>query len=171
MERFFKQSNNSRTAKLWVVCLIHSVFIMMKYIRVECEWDWFLHLSAVNNMMLLYVASKHFTTGQKAMHTMVSIMGFGVTYPFMRYSHGQSGIIGVTLQLKMVKTCVIIQWSALSSQLEMNSSMNIEPMVQLDHKEDTKSRIKIDTCDRQALHEKLEMCIDHLFEKEGTLNI
>ena len=75
---------------------------MMKYIRVECERDWFVHLSAVNDMMLLYVAYKHFTTGNKAMHIKVSIMGFGVTCPFMRYSHGQSGIIGVTLEPKMV---------------------------------------------------------------------
>ena len=81
---------------------------MMKYIRVECEGDWFLHLSALKDMMLLYAASKHFTTGKKAMHIMVSIMGLGVTCPFMRYSHGQSSIIGVTLQPKMVKTCVII---------------------------------------------------------------
>ena len=47
----------------------------------------------------------------------------------------------------------------------MRNEFQHEPIVQLHHKEDTKSRIKIDTCDRQALHEKLEMCIDPLLRR------
>ncbi len=42
-------SNNSRTAKLWVTCLIHPVFTMMKNVREEHERDWPLHLAAVQH--------------------------------------------------------------------------------------------------------------------------
>ena len=40
-------ARESRSAKVWVDCLIRAVFIMMIYVRAEQEADWPLHILAV----------------------------------------------------------------------------------------------------------------------------
>ena len=52
-------STRSRTAHLWIDCLIKPVMTMMKYIRAERESDWLLHIQAVNDMIPLFFAAGH----------------------------------------------------------------------------------------------------------------
>ena len=44
-------AHDSRTAKVWVDCLIRAVFIMMVYVRAEREADWPLHIQAMKFIM------------------------------------------------------------------------------------------------------------------------
>jgi hypothetical protein len=44
-------ASHSRTAKLWVNCLIKPIFTIMKYVRAERETDWPLHLASVHEIM------------------------------------------------------------------------------------------------------------------------
>ena len=50
-------ATHSRTAKLWVNCLIKPVFTTMKYVRAEREADWCLRLACVSEMMPLFFAA------------------------------------------------------------------------------------------------------------------
>ena len=53
-QAFDDSASHSRTAKMWVNCLLRPVFTIMKYVRAEREADWPLHLAAVNEMMPLF---------------------------------------------------------------------------------------------------------------------
>ena len=53
-------ASHSRTANLWINCVIKPVFTIMKYVRAEREADWPLHLSSVHEMMPLFFAASHF---------------------------------------------------------------------------------------------------------------
>ena len=52
-------AESSRTAKLWVDCLIKPVFIIMNFVRAEREADWSLHLVAVKAMIPYFFAANH----------------------------------------------------------------------------------------------------------------
>ena len=52
-------SGNSRAAKMWVIIVIKSVYIMILYIRAEREGDWPLHPEAVKQMMPYFYARGH----------------------------------------------------------------------------------------------------------------
>ena len=43
-------ASHSRTAKLWINCVIKPVFTIMKYVRAEREAGWPLHLASVHEM-------------------------------------------------------------------------------------------------------------------------
>ena len=99
----------------------------MKYVRAEREADWPLHLASVHEMMpLLFAAShfnyarygfyylremeamaeivrQHFVKGEHIMHHNAGLFNgiwsdMAIETTFMRYGHGQSGIIGITLR-------------------------------------------------------------------------
>ena len=53
-------SKQSKTAKLWVDCLIQPVLLMMLFVRAEREGDWPLHLWGVNEMLPFFFAAGHF---------------------------------------------------------------------------------------------------------------
>ena len=53
-------ASQSRTAKLWVNCVIKLVFTIMEYVRAEREADWPLHIASVQEMMPLFFAASHF---------------------------------------------------------------------------------------------------------------
>lgn len=55
-----EKGKQSRTAKLWVTCLIKPIFNIMKFVRAERESDWALHLAAVREMIPLCFATSHF---------------------------------------------------------------------------------------------------------------
>lgn len=126
-------SKKSRTAKLWVTCVIQPVFTIMMYVRAEREGDWALHLASVRNMMPLFFAAshinyarygmyylrtmeqlpnevrEHFIKGEHVMHLNPGINNgiwsdMSIETTFMRYGHSKSGIIGVTLKPETVKT-------------------------------------------------------------------
>lgn len=196
----------SRTAKLWVNCLIMPVFTIMKYVRAEREADWPLHLAAVQEMMPLFFAASHFNYARyglyylremesmpedvrqrfmKGEHTMHHNPGvfngiwsdMAIETTYMRYGHGQSGIIGITLKPETLKTWAysLHSCNTIISHLDhMRTQEQCRPISQTHHKEETKARMKTDAKDRQALREKLEVCIDPLQtdnNQEGLVNI
>ena len=129
-------SSESRTAKLWVDCLIKPVFTMLKYIRAEREADWVLHLQTVRELMPLFFAARHthyaryalyylcsmeempcevrkyFMDGEHTVHHKTTGLFNGIwtdmaiETTFMRYGKGRNGIIGITLKPGTLKTWV-----------------------------------------------------------------
>ena len=120
-------SERSRTAKLWVDCLIKPVLIMIMFVRAEREADWLLHLFAVQQMLPYFFAASHnyyaryglyylrsmeklpeevlkeFLQGHHVMRHKTGIWNsiwsdMFIETTFMRYSHGPGGIIGITLK-------------------------------------------------------------------------
>ena len=96
---------------------------------------------------------------------------------FMRYGHGQSGIIGITLRPETLKTWAygLHACNTVVSNLDaMRTQEKFEPTSQTHHKEEAKARIQTDAKDRKALRDKLEVCIDPLNtenNQEGLVNI
>ena len=126
-------SKESRTAKLWVTCLINPVFTIMKYVRAEREGDWPLHLAAVREMVPLFFAAGHFNyaryrlyylrtmeklpkevayhflKGEHVIHHKCGVFNgiwsdMAIETAFMHYGKGKSGIIGLTLKPETIKT-------------------------------------------------------------------
>ena len=82
---------------------------------------------------------------------------------FMRYGHGQSGIIGITLEPETLKTWAYSLQTCRGIIDDLNEMRDNErPSAQTSHKEETAARIKGDDQDRKALRDKLELCIDRL---------
>ena len=98
----------------------------MKYVRAESEADWPLHLASVHEMMPLFFAAsqlnyarygryylremeampevvrQHFVNGEHTMHHNAGLFNgiwsdMAIETTFMRYGHGQSGIMGTRL--------------------------------------------------------------------------
>ena len=99
----------------------------MKYVRAEREADWPLHLASVHEVMPVFFAASHFNYARyglyylremeampevvrqhfvKGEHTMHHNAGLfngiwsdmAIETTSMRYGHGQSGIIGITVK-------------------------------------------------------------------------
>ena len=126
-------SEQSKTTKLWVDCLIKPVLLMMVFVRAEREGDWPLHLWAVQEMMPYFFAAGHhnyaryglyyylrsmeklpaeilekFLKGEHVMHYRPGIWNgiwsdMYIETTFMRYGKGPKGIIGITLKPSAVK--------------------------------------------------------------------
>ena len=124
-------ASQSRTTKLWVDCLIKPVFVILKYIRAEREAD--CALDTVKYMVPLFFSAEHvhcalyalyylrtmedfpdgicahFINGQHTVHHNAGLFNgiwsdMAIETTFMRYGHGQSGIIGITLKQETLKT-------------------------------------------------------------------
>ena len=81
----------------------------------------------------------------------------------MRYGHGQSGIIGITLEPEILKTWPYSLRTCHGTIDDLNEMRDNErPSAQTSHKEETAARIKGDDQDRKALRDKWELCIDRL---------
>ena len=120
-------SAKSKTAQLWIDCLIKPVFIILKYIRAEREADWALHLDTVKEMISLFFAAghthyaryalyylctmehlpadvhKHFRAHEHTMHHTPGLFNgiwsdMAIETTYMRYGHGRKGIFGITLK-------------------------------------------------------------------------
>ncbi|KAK5922319.1 hypothetical protein CgunFtcFv8_019592 [Champsocephalus gunnari] len=199
-------ASKNRTTKLWVDCLIKPVFTIMQYIRAEREADWPLHLATVKEMMpLFYTAAhfnyaryglyylraieempeevrEHFMKGQHTMHHRSGLFNgiwsdMAIETTFMRYGHGQNGIIGITLRPETLKTWAYSMQACNKVVENLDSMRDHEQQKcpsQTHHKEEMKARMKSDGEDRKHLREKLELCIDPLNNDqhpEGLLNI
>ena len=199
-------ASHNRTAKLWVNCAIKPVFTIMKYVRAEREADWPLHLASVHEMMPLFFAASHFNYARyglyylreieampdivrqhfvKGEHTMHHNAGLfndiwsdmAIKSTFMRYGHGQSGIIGITLRPETLKTWAYSLHACktvVSNMDQMRTQEQLVPASQTHHKEEAMARVKTDTKDRKALRDKLEVCIDPLHpedNQQGLVNI
>ena len=195
-------SSNSRTARLWIDCVIIPVFNMMRYIRAERESDWPLHVAVVRDMMPLFFAASHlnyaryglyylrtmeqlpkevcdcFLRGEHTMHHNPGIFNgiwsdMAIETTFMRYGHGQSGIIGLTLKPEAVKTWAFSMHACntIVNNLDVMRDDDysvIGELSQTKHKEESRARIMNDSADRQGIKRKLNACIDPLYENQYT---
>ncbi len=182
----------SKTAKLWIDVVIKPVFIIMQFVRAEREGDWPLHLKAFRRMIPYFFAAAHVHYARyglyylrcmeslpaevlehfmKGEHVMRHVKGLWngiwsdmfIESTFMRYGHGQSGIIGITLKPETLKTWALglhICGSLETNLDDMVSGENVS--IQSHHKEENKGRMASDRQDREGIHKKLEMCIDPL---------
>ena len=185
-------SRKSRTAKLWIDCLIRPGLLIMKFIRAERESDWPLHLDAVREMMPLFFAarhthyaryalyylgtmenmpedvSRHFKNGEHTMHHNAGLFNgiwtdMAIETTFMRHGHGRSGIIGITLKPETLKTWAYSLHTCNGIERDLDDMRTDEKQPeQTHHKEEMNSRIKADAKDRHVLRDKLELCIDPL---------
>ncbi len=183
----------SNTSKVWIGVLIKPVFIMMSFIRAEREGDWPLHLAAFRQMMPYFFAAghvhyarygsqylrsmetlppnilKHFLNGEHVMRHVPGIWNglwsdMYIETTFMRYGHGQGGIIGITLKPETLKTWALGLHICSSLESNLASMVDSEKEAQINdvHKEERKARIKADTMDRDGIRRRLELCIDPL---------
>ena len=184
------KSSQSKTAKLWIECLIEPVFIMMLFVRPEREAYWTLHLFAVEKMLSYFFASGHihyaryglyylrcmqclhprfmkrFMAGEHVMHHQDGLWNgiwsdLFIETTYMRYGHGPSGITGSTLN---ESTLVIWAFSHSTMTQLTNYLQEIKEgaleTVVCTHKEERHKRIKEDSADRAKLRETLSTCID-----------
>jgi len=185
-------SQESRTTRLWVDCLIKPVFLMMLFVRAEREADWPLHLYAVKEMMPYFFAAGHhhyaryglyylrsmerlpgdilhrFLKGDHVMRHKPGLWNgiwsdMFIESTFMRYGHGARGIIGITLKPSALK-----RW-ALSMHACTKIVKGVADMTRgykevdvTSHKEEKPSRIHGDNQDRSKIREKLQLCIQPL---------
>ena len=63
----------SRTSKLWLDCLIKSVFKILQYTRAERESDWPLHIVMVNKIILLFFTVRHYHYARYTLYYVRSI--------------------------------------------------------------------------------------------------
>ena len=174
----------------------------MKYIQAERESDWPLHVAVVRDMIPLFFAASHlnyaryglyylhtieqlprevrdhFLKGKHTMHHNPGIFNgiwsdMAIETTFMRYGHGRSGIIGLTLKPEAVKTWAFSMHACNSVLNNLDNMRDSDASVtgqssQTQHKEESKTRIKIDSVDRQGIKQKLDACIDPLNEYQHT---
>lgn len=184
-------SLNSKTAKLWVDCLIRPMFTILKYIRAERESDCALHFETVKEMIPLFFAAghhhyarygsyyirsmagmpkeiwKHFMDGEHTMHHTAGLFNgiwsdMAIETTFMRYGKGRNGIIGITLNPSSLKTWAYSLHTCNGIVNDLNQMRGETSTAQTSHKEEMPARIKADAKDRKALQDKLELCLDPL---------
>ena len=185
-------SEQSKTTRLWVDCLIRPVLLMMMFVRAEREGDWPLHLWAVQEMMPYFFAAGHhnyaryglyylrtmqrlpakllerFLKGEHVMRHKPGIWNgiwsdMYIETTFMRYGKGPKGIIGITLKPSAVR-----RW-AFSMHVCCQVANDVATMTESQktegvssHKEENPARVKSDGSDRQNIRRKLEMSMDPL---------
>ena len=101
-----------------------------------------------------------------------SDMAIETTY--MRYGHGQSGIICLTLRTETLKVWAYSLHACntvINCLDHMRTLKSHRPESQNHHKEEKKARIKYDSEDRKVLRDKLELCIDPLNSEENAENL
>ncbi len=94
---------------------------------------------------------------------------------YMRYGHGCSGIIGLTLKPESLKTWSYSLHTCNSIVRDLDKMRDDEKPAQSNHKEEMEGRIVADKKDRDALREKLLLSIDPLdtsqHPKDAVVNI
>ena len=130
------------------------------------------------------VVRQHFVKGEHTTHHNAGLFNgiwsdMAIETTFMRYGHGHSGIIGITVTLRpeTSKTWVYSLHACntvVSNMDQMRTQEQHVPAFQTHHKDEAKARVKTDTKDRKAHRDKLEVCIDPLHpedNQQGLVNI
>ena len=190
-----EKCKESKTSKLWVTVVIYPILNIMKFVRAERESNWLLHLSSVKEMIPLFFAAghpnyarytqvymqemedlpdevgNHFLNGEHTFHHndgwfngIWTDMAIESTY--MRYGHGHSGIIGVTLNEEAVRTWAYSMHACSRVVSSLEEMRNCQSQPSSHHKEEGAGRIKSDAEDRQALRNQLNLCIHPLREDD-----
>ena len=188
-----QKCEESRTTKLWITLVIYPVLNIMKFVRAERTSDWLLHLASVKEMRPLFFAAghpnyaryteaylqdmeslplnvqKHFLEGQHTFHHKSGLFNgiwsdMAIESTYMRYGHGHSGIIGLTLSKEAVKTWAYSRhvYSRSKHALDAMNNQDLQPSSK--HKEEGATRIKKDAEDRAALSSQLDMSLHPLKE-------
>ncbi|KAK5899937.1 hypothetical protein CesoFtcFv8_009360 [Champsocephalus esox] len=113
---------------------------------------------------------EHFMKGQHTMHHRSGLFNgiwsdMAIATTFMRYGHGQNGIIGITLRPETLKTWAYSMHACNKVVGNLDLMRDHEQQKcpsQTHHNEEMKARMKSDEEDRKHLREKLELCIDPL---------
>lgn len=193
IENLEERAQKSKTCRLWLDCLIKPVLLMMTYVRAEREGDWLLHMYCVKTMMpyffaaghqnyarlgLVYLRSienlpkkvlhcflkgEHVTRHRKGLWNGIWTDMF-IESTFMRYGHGWSGIVGITLKPETLKTWALSRHicSQLMEDLAELRGESGDNKFQDYHKEEATARITSDKKDREVLKSKVEICIHPL---------
>ena len=148
---------------------------MMAYVRAEREGDWLLHVHCVKAMMPYFFAAGHQNYARlglvylrtienlpgsilpyfkKGKHEMRHIDGLWngiwsdmfIESTFMRYGHGQAGIVRITLKPETLKTWALSRhvYSQLMQDLAELRDESNKNKVQNYHKEEASARIEND---------------------------
>ena len=127
MDLLKDKSQQSRTAKLWVECLIKPVFLMMMFVKAEREANWLLHLECVERILPYFFAAghvnyarygmfylqdmqrlptevlAHFLKGEHVMRHRAGLWNaiwsdMFIESTFMRFGKSTGGLVGITLK-------------------------------------------------------------------------
>ncbi len=180
------------------------MFTILKYIRAEREADWPLHLATVTEMMPMFFSAghinyaryalyylnemelvpseiaKHFMDGEHTMHHIDGLFNgiwsdMAIETTFMRYGHGQNGIVGITLKPETLETWSYSLHTCSSLTNDLQAMRDREPKsCQSAHKEEFAGRRKTDALNRDTIRGKLELCINPLNPEQhadGLVNI
>ena len=168
-----KKCDESKTSKLWITIVIYPVLNIMKFVRAERTSDWLLHLSAVKEMRPLFFAAghpnyaryteayiddmeslpsevrQHFLAGQHTFHHKSGLFNgiwsdMAIESTYMRYGHGHSGIIGLTLDKEAVKTWAYSRHVFSRSKHALDAMSNQDSQPSSQHKEEGAERIRKD---------------------------
>ena len=140
---------------------------VLKYVRAEREADWPLHVSAVKEMVVLFFAAGHqkyaryglynagsieamseqiedqCMKGQHTIHLQQGIfngiwLDMAIETTYMRYGHGNNGIIGLTMRPEALKTWAMSIHAINSIMSDLNTIYDNEVSSQCYHNEDSK---------------------------------
>ena len=111
------------------------------------------------------VVRQHFVKGEHTMHHNAGLFNgiwsdMAIETTFMRYGHGQSEIIGITMIPETLKTWAysLHACNTVVSNLDQQRTQEQHvPAYQTHPKEEAKARVNTDTKDRKALRDKLEV--------------
>ena len=188
-----EKANQSRTARLWLDGLIWPVFISMRFVRPSREADWSLHISTVRLMIPYFAAAGHwhylrysivylmkmtklpedllimFPGGEHSMRHQNGLWNSiwsdqMIETTVMRYGHGPSGMVGITFNDKALdRWARSLHLSSLVEQNLMGLNDTSKNKVVTKHKEESISRIKSDSIDRENIRKFLTTCLRPLY--------
>ena len=191
----------SRTAKLWVNCLVQPVLIMMLFIRAEREAEWPLHLLVVKLMMPYFFAAGHlnymryglyylssmqrlpddilvqFMKGEHVMRHQAGMWNgmwsdIFIETTFMCYGHGPGGLVGITLNAAAMKRWALSLHTCSQLVKDLTDLKDGGHKIQITrHKEESAAQKASDDIDRQKIGEKLSLCTNPLDPDEHESGI
>ena len=146
---------------MWIDCLVKPVMILMKFIRAESKSDWPLHMQAVSKMLVLFFAAghqnyvdtvcttsaawtqvhDHFIRGEHTGHHTPGLFNgiwtdMVIETTYIRYGHGRSGIIGITLKPETLKNWVFSLHSCNQLVSDLEEMREEETPQKTNHKEE-----------------------------------
>ena len=199
-----ERASVSRTARLWLDALVKPVLIMMKFVRAAREADWVLHIAALKMMLPYFGAAGHWNYLRYGLAYLIKMSQLPpdlvkqllqeehamchrsslwnsiwsdmmIETTVMRYGHGPSGMIGITLNEKALEVWALSLHATTQLEkdlLDLKEENSKTPICK--HKEEEKGRIASDNTDRKNIEDVREKCM-HPFSptvhKDDIVNI
>lgn len=150
---------------------VHCVRAMMPYFFAAGHQNYarlgLVYLRAIENLpediLRYFLKGKHVMRHMKGLWNGIWSDMF-IESTFMRYGHGRAGIVGITLKPETLKTWALSRHtcSQLVEDLAALRGESDECRFQISHKEEANGRRESDKNDREALKNKLDLCIHPL---------